>query len=51
MNIHDDGTALSAAIIDRQTGIEGKRVQFSAKYDFFPFVFEDGPAHFIEDLF
>ena len=51
MNIYDDGTALYAAIIDRTTGVDGKRVKFSANYDFFPFVFDDGPAHFIEDLF
>lgn len=51
MNIYDDGTALYAAIIDRNTGVDGKRVKFSGNYDFFPFVFDDGPAHFIEDLF
>ncbi len=51
MNIYDDGTALYATIIDRETGIEGNRVKFSGAYDYLPFVFQDGPAHFIEGVF
>ncbi len=51
MNIYDDGTALYCTIIDRNTGAEGKRVKVSGAYDYFPFVYEDGPAHFIEDVF
>ena len=51
MNIYDDGTALYCAIIDRNTGVDGHRVKVSGAYDYFPFVFEDGPAHFIEDVF
>ena len=51
MNIYDDGTALYCAIIDRNTGADGHRVKVSGAYDYFPFVFEDGPAHFIEDVF
>ena len=51
MNIHDDGESLYATIIDRETGVEGKRIKFSDAYDYLPFVFEDGPAHFVEDMF
>lgn len=51
MNIYDDGTSLYAAIIDRNTGIDGKRVKVSGAYDYFPFIFEDAAAHFIEDVF
>ncbi len=51
MNIYDDGNALYATIIDRETGVEGNRVKFSGVYDYLPFVFEDGPAHFIEGVF
>lgn len=51
MNIYDDGTSLYAAIIDRITGIDGKRIRLSDAYDYLPFVFEDGPAHFVEDMF
>lgn len=51
MNIYDDGTSLWAAIIDRSTGADGKRIKFSGAYDYLPFVFEDGPAHFVEDVF
>lgn len=51
MNIYDDGTSLSATIIDRETGEEGRRIRLSDAYDYLPFVFEDGPAHFVEDMF
>lgn len=51
MNIYDDGQSLYATIIDRATGIDGKRIKLSAAYDYLPFVFEDGPAHFVEDMF
>lgn len=51
MNIYDDGTSLYCAIKDRNTGVDGHRVKVSGAYDYFPFVFEDGPAHFIEDVF
>ena len=51
MNIYDDGVSLYAAIVDRETGVDGKRIKISDAYDFLPFVFEDGPAHFVEDMF
>lgn len=51
MNIDDDGTSLYVSIIDRETGVQGTKVKVSGKYDFFPFVFEDGVVHFIEDVF
>lgn len=51
MNIYDDGTSLYAAIIDRSTGVDGARVKISAAYDYLPFIFEDGPAHFLEGAF
>ena len=51
MNVYEDGGALYVAIADRNTGIDGKRVKVSGAYDYFPFIFEDGPAHFIEDVF
>lgn len=51
MNIYDDGTSLYAAIISRTTGADGARVKFSSAYDYLPFIFEDGPAYFIDGTF
>lgn len=51
MNIYDDGSSLYITIIDPDTGVEGQRVKVSGSYDYFPFIFEDGGAHFIEDVF
>lgn len=51
MNIYDDGTSLWAEIVDEDKNVEGKRIKFSDAYDYLPLVFEDGPAHFVEDLF
>lgn len=51
MNIYDDGTRLSVGIIDNPaTGSVSRRVNVSGAYDFLPFIFEDGAAHFIEDV-
>lgn len=51
MNIYDDGTKLSVGIADRKTGQVSRRVNVTSTYDYFPFVFQDACAHFIEDVF
>lgn len=51
INVYDDGTSLSVGIVDSPaTGTASRRVRVSAAYDYLPFVFEDGAAHFIEDV-
>lgn len=51
MNIYDDGSRLSVSTTDYQTGVTSQRVSVIPDYDYFPFVYEDGAAHFIEDVF
>lgn len=51
MNIYDNGSKLSVGIIDSSTGKDKKLVNVTSSYDYFPFVFDDGCAHFIEDVF
>lgn len=51
MNIYDSGNAMHAAIISRDTGIEGRRIPFSDIYGLLPFIFKDGAVHFVEDVF
>ena len=51
MNIYDDGSKLSVGIADRHTGQVTRRVNVTSTYDYFPFVFQDACAHFIEDVF
>ena len=51
LNVYDDGSRLSVSTTDHQTGTTSKRVYVTADYDYFPFVYEDGAAHFIEDIF
>ena len=48
MIIYDEGDRLSIAIINPDNGTVSKRVNVTSTYDYFPFVFEDGAAHFIE---
>ena len=50
MNIYDDGSAISIQATDHLTGRTSQRVRVTADYDFFPFVYEDAAAHFIEDV-
>lgn len=45
LNIFDDGTKLSVALAG-----SSHRVDVTADYDFFPFIFDDGPAHFIDGV-
>lgn len=51
LNIYDDGSKLSVGIADRKTGQVSRRVNVTSTYDYFPFVFQDACAHFIEDVF
>lgn len=51
LNVYDDGARLSVATTDHKTGITSSRVYVTPDYDYFPFVYEDGAAHFIEDIF
>lgn len=45
--IKDEGDKLTAWV----KGAESKRVNFLGKYDYLPFVFDDGCVHFIEGVF
>ena len=49
MNIYDDGTRLSIGIIGNG-GAVSRRVNVTDTYDYFPFIFDDVVAHFIEDV-
>lgn len=51
LNVYDDGSRLSVSTTDHQTGVTSKRIYVTSDYDYFPFVYEDGAAHFIEDVF
>lgn len=51
LNVYDDGARLSVTTTDHLTGTTSKRVYVTPDYDYFPFVYEDGAAHFIEDVF
>jgi uncharacterized surface protein with fasciclin (FAS1) repeats len=42
LNIYDDGTKLTVGVAG-----SSKRVSVTADYDYFPFIFVDGPAHFL----
>lgn len=50
LNIYDDGTRLSVTRTPINTATESPRVMVSDAYDTFPFIFEDGCVHFIEDV-
>lgn len=50
LNIYDDGTRLSVTRTPINTTTESARVTVSDAYDTFPFVFEDGCVHFLEDV-
>jgi uncharacterized surface protein with fasciclin (FAS1) repeats len=50
LNIYDDGTSLYVGIVDPATGTTPRRVKVSGTYDYLPFIYEDGAAHFIEDV-
>lgn len=45
LNIYDNGNKLSVAIAG-----SSHRVDVTPDYDYFPFVFDDGPAHFIDGV-
>lgn len=45
LNIYDDGSKLSVALAG-----SSHRVDVTPDYDYFPFVFDDGPAHFIDGV-
>lgn len=51
VNVYDDGTSLYVTCVDPDTGEDSDRVKVSGEYDYFPFSFEDGGAHFIEGVF
>ena len=51
VNIYEEGGRISVAVIDKNTGITGTHVYVTPTYDYFPFMFADGAAHFIEDVF
>lgn len=46
MNIYDNGNSLSIRLVGGD-----KTINVSGKYDYLPFVFADGAAHFITDVF
>lgn len=48
MNIRDNGTTLTIEILDRKTGAVARKATVSDKYDTFPFIFSDGPVHFLQ---
>lgn len=51
INIYDDGTKLSVGLVDETTGETTRTVDVTSDYDYFPFVYDDGGAHFIEDIY
>lgn len=50
LNIYDDGTRLSVTRTPMGGTTESAPVMVSDTYDTFPFIFEDGCVHFIEDV-
>lgn len=50
INIYDDGNRLSVTRTPMGSTTESARVIVSDTYDTFPFIFEDGCIHFIEDV-
>ena len=51
INIFDNGTYLSVGIVDDPlAGTSSKTVKVIDKYDYLPFIFEDGAVHFLEDV-
>ncbi|MGN1263161.1 MAG: hypothetical protein ACI4TW_03910, partial [Prevotella sp.] len=51
VNIYEEAGRISVAVIDKNTGITGTHVYVTPTYDYFPFMFSDAAAHFIEDVF
>lgn len=51
INIYDKDGALSVTLTDYITGKEGAPVKVYGGYDYLPFIFEDGPAQLLEDVF
>lgn len=51
LNVYDEGARLTVGVADRATGAVSRRVAVSGAYDYFPFVFDDACAHFIDDVF
>ena len=51
INIYDKDGALSVTLTDYITGEEGAPVKVYGGYDYLPFIFEDGPAQLLEDVF
>ena len=51
INIYDKDGVLSVTLTDYITGEEGAPVKVYGGYDYLPFIFEDGPAQLLEDVF